>query len=274
MKKISILAALLVMFTMTFTSCKEDTQPRLEYPTEFVLNRPAYADQLILVEQNGFIRFTCSQANYGLATTPTYQLQVSKTEDFAEYQTVDYTTTKADMIIPAEPFAMAVCSLYGWTVASQAEQSVPVWVRCISSVPNASDKYTIASNAVKLEQVKVYFAVKLPDAIYLINATTMPLYETEIGSKVYKGTYTIEAGQFQFRFYDELGDWDYYSIGAQDTDSPVGISFTDGEYAGECCYDPTTKSAGKGSWECTTWEGGYVEMTVNLQNKTVVFRAL
>lgn len=282
MKKISILAALLVMLTMTFTSCKEDTQPRLDYPTEFVLNRPAYADQLVLVEENGFIRFTCSQANYGLATTPTYQLQVSKTEDFAEYQTVDYTTTKADMVIPAEPFAMAVCSLYGWTVASEADQSVPVWVRCISSVPKASDKYTIASNAVKLEQVKVYFAVKLPDAIYLIgqpsgwdiNSAAMPLYETEIGSKVYKGTYTIEAGQFQFRFYDELGDWNFYSIGAQDADSPVGITFTDGEYAGQCFYDPETESAGKGGWECTSWGGGDVEMTVNLNNKTVVFRAL
>lgn len=279
MKKISILTALVALLTLTFTSCKEDTQPRLDYPTEFVLNRPAFADQLYMVMQGGSIQFTCSQADYGLATTPTYQLQVSDTEDFVNYRDVDYTTTDARMTIPAEPFATAVCEVFGWTDASQVEP-VPVYVRCISAIPNASEKYTITSNTILLNQVLVYFAVKMPDAIYIVgqpqgwkvDQPTMPLYETEPGSLIYKGTYEIEEGKFQFRFYDELGDWNFYSIGAQDDDSPVNITFTDGEYAGDCFYDPSTKGAGKGAWQCDSWPGGQLEMTVNLKTKKVVFQ--
>lgn len=279
MKKISILAALAVSLTMAFTSCKEDTQPRLDYPTEFQLNRPPFADQLYLVEEGGSINFTCSQANYGMATTPTYQIEVSGTEDFATYAAVDYTTTNADMIIPAEPFAIAVCSALGWEAPNQLE-TVPLYVRCVSTVPNAPEGYTIKSNVIKLDQVRVYFAVKLPDVIWLIgqpggwdiNSTAMPLNETEPGSKIYKGEYEINAGDFQFRFYDEIGNWDWFSIGSQDEDSPVQITFTDGIYTGGCFYDPATEKAGKGSWQCETWPGGMLEMTVNLNNLTVVFQ--
>ncbi len=281
MKKISILTFLMVMLGLTFTSCKEDTQPRLEIPTSFSLNIPEFANQIYSVEQGGSLYFTCSQANYGLGTTPQYQLEVSKTADFDQSVIVDYTTTRASMVIPAEPFAMAVCSLYGWTAPEEVEV-VPVYVRCKSSIPNSSEQYTIVSNSVELKGVLVYFAVKLPDAIYLIgqpsgwniNADTMPLIETEVGSKIYKGTYEIPEGQFQFRFYDELGDWNKFSIGAQDADSPVDISFTDGEYAGDCFYDPTTDETGKGAWQVPGWAGGTVEMTVNLNSLTVVFRVI
>lgn len=279
MKKISILAALAVSLTMAFTSCKEDTQPRLEYPTEFQLNRPPFADQLYVVDQNGSINFTCSQANYGVATTPEYQLEVSTTEDFTNYAKVEYTTTKANMVVPAEAFATAVCEIYGWETPDAVEP-VPVYVRCVSSIDKAAEAYTITSNVIKLNQVLVYFAVKLPDAIYLIgqpsgwniNADAMALFETEPGSLIYKGAYNIEAGQFQFRFYDELGSWDFFSIGAQDEDNPLDITFTDGQFSGSCFYDPATKGAGKGSWQCNEWPGGMLEMTVNLNNKTVVFQ--
>ena len=281
MKKISILTALLVIFTMAFTSCKEDTQPRLEYPTEFVLNRPPLADQLILVEAGGSIEFSVSQANYGLATTPTYQIQVSLTEDFAEYRTVDYSTTNAQLTVPAEPFAIAVCELTGWQDPAEVE-AVPVYVRCTSTVPNAAPEYNITSNVVKLDQVKVYFAVKLPDAIYVIgqcsgwdiNNDAMALWETEPGSLIYKGTITVPAGEFQFRFYDQLGNWDWFSIGSQDDDAPINITFTDGQFTGACFYDPATEKAGKGSWQDTTWPGGDLEITLNLNSKTVVFQQM
>lgn len=289
MKKISILSVLMVMVAMAFTSCKEDTQPRLEIPTEFVLNTPPFAHQEYLVEEGGSIEFTCSQANYGLGTTPTYTIQVCKDEKFEEgtYQTVEYNTQQAVISVPAEFFSMAVCELYGWADAGEVT-AVPVWVRAVSSIENApadangNPQYTIASNPVKLDQVKVYFAVKLPDAIYLIgqpsgwdiNATTMPIYETEIGSKIYKGVVTIGEGEFQFRFYDNLGDWDWFSIGAQDEDATVDITFTDGTYSGPCFYSPTTEAAGKGSWQDTTWAGGDLEITVNLNDNTVVFQQM
>lgn len=281
MKKISILSLLMVMLGLAFTSCKEDTEPRLQVPTEFVLNVPEFAHQLYYVEEGGSINFACSQANYGLGTTPVYQLEISKTETFEESVKVDYTTQIAAMTIPAEPFAKAVCALYAWEDPEEVT-AVPLYVRCISAIPNGAEEYTIASNVVKLDSVLVYFAVELPDAIYLIGAPqgwnisddSMPLMETEIGSRIYKGTYNIPENQFQFRFYDELGDWNFFSIGAQDEDNAVDITLTDGEYAGGCFYDPATEKAGKGAWNVANWAGGDVEMTVNLNNNTVVFKAL
>lgn len=276
---------------MSLTGCKEDTQPRLDYPTTFQLNTPPFAQQEYIVDEGGYIEFTCSQANYGMGTTPQYQLEVAKpvagTEDAdLTWVPVEYTTTQAKMVIPAEPFSMAVCSAYEWDSPEMADTPVPLKVRCVSRIPNAPkneegvSRYDITSNVITLDQVKVYFAVKLPDAIYLIgqpqgwniNDGSMPLYETEIGSRVYKGTYNIKAGEFQFRFYDEIGNWDWFSIGAQDEDATVNISFTDGEYTGPVFYDAATEKAGKGGWNVENWPGGDVEMTVNLVSMTVVFK--
>lgn len=84
----------------------------------------------------------------------------------------------------------------------------------------------------------------------------------------------LDSLQFQFRFYDKFDaaePWDWYSIGAQDEDNPVNITLTDGSYSGDLCYDPATKSAGKGSWQIENWPGGTVEMTVNLKTKKVAF---
>lgn len=86
MKKISYLMALPVLLGACFTSCKEDTQPRLEVPTEFVLNTPAMADQTYIFRadesyQNlNDITFTVSQPNYGLGCVPTYTVQLAKSE--------------------------------------------------------------------------------------------------------------------------------------------------------------------------------------------------
>lgn len=283
MKKIFSLSALMLMLVVALTGCKEDTQPRLEIPTEFQLNTPELASQIMYVDRGGSIQFSCSQANYGLGTTPTYQLEISDTKDFVKSELVSYTTTNAVMTIPAEPFATAVCSLYGWQDPEDVTD-VPVYVRCISSIPKAAEEYTIKSNVVELSRVLVYFAVKLPDAIYLVGqpndwkvdvgVNEMPIYETEPESGIYKGTVHVDEGKFQFRFYNELGDWNMFSIGAQDEDSPVDITFTDGEYSGDCFYDPTTEKAGKGAWQCNTWPGGDVEITVNLNTLSVVFKAL
>ncbi len=74
------------------TGCKDDTQPRLEVPTEFVLNTPAMADQTYIFRDDenyknlNDITFTVSQPNYGLGTTPDYQVQIAKSEaDFAAW---------------------------------------------------------------------------------------------------------------------------------------------------------------------------------------------
>jgi hypothetical protein len=83
---------------------------------------------------------------------------------------------------------------------------------------------------------------------------------------VYSGTFTINKGDGMFRFYTAVGDWETNSIGAQETDNPVDIELSEGVYSGSAV-------AGKGSWNLSTWEGGQLDITVDLVNMTVRFAA-
>ena len=81
----------------------------------------------------------------------------------------------------------------------------------------------------------------------------------------YTGTFDIPEGKFQFRFYKKLSGWDGGdSYGSQADDAPVDIEFTDGIYEGAAMD-------GKGSWQDPTWAGGKVEITVNINDGTVLF---
>ncbi len=280
------MALMAVVLGFTFTSCKEDTQPRLSKPTSFVLNTPPMADQLYVMSATSTINLTVSQPNYGVATTPNYQVQIAKTADgFAndEFRTLDGITTEAKIAVSGEEFCLALCDLFGYDTPEKFDNSPrPIYVRVHAWIPNAeySDIY---SNIVELKQVQPYFAVKVKDTIQIVGDCEgwtaaynedWLLYETEPGSLVYEGQFEIPAGKFQFRFYDKFDAaeaWEWYSIGAQDEDSPVEISMTDGVYTGPVFFDFSKKSAGKGSWQISGWPGGTVDITVNLVTKTVVF---
>lgn len=303
MKKFILMAAAAVM-AAGFSGCKEDTQPRLEKPTEFVLNRPAMADQLYIMAPENGITFTLSQPDYGLGCTPNYQLQIAKSEeDFAKaefdvekpedggYITLETITTNATIDITGEIFSMAMCSLLGYTTENNfSSEPQPIFVRAHAWVPNAGYS-DIFSNVIKLNAVQPYFAVKVADLIWLVGkpegwtapapgypeAGPWSLSETEPGNKLYEGTFDIPEGQFQFRFYDKFSDdeaWEWFSIGSQDEDNPVVIALDNGVYQGNCFYDPSTKGTGKGSWQIPSWTGGTVKISVNLNNKTVRFESV
>ena len=81
----------------------------------------------------------------------------------------------------------------------------------------------------------------------------------------YTGTFDIPEGKFLFRFYKKLSGWDGGdSYGSQADDAPVDIEFTDGIYEGAAMD-------GKGNWQDPTWAGGKVEITVNINDGTVLF---
>ncbi|MBO4996001.1 MAG: SusE domain-containing protein [Muribaculaceae bacterium] len=284
MKNISLITTLMIIMGIAMTGCKDDTQPRLNTPSEFVLNTPALANQLYIITESSHIDFTMSQPNYGVGCVPNYQIYVSDTQDFANAVEVDYVTTDAAMSVPGEKFSTAICTLFGYDDPENFDSKPrPVYVRAKAWMENAPYS-EILSNVVCLAQVSPYFAVKLPDAIYLVGQpngwntnTSMPIYETEIGNRIYQGVIDVNANEFQFRFYDEFNPdapWDWNSIGSQDGDSPKTIAFTDGIYDGPCFYDPNTKNAGKGSWEVPDFPGGKVKITVNLAKKTVVFELM
>lgn len=269
--------ALAVMLGMAFTSCKEDTQPRLQKPTEFVLNTPPMADNTYMLSADNGIDLSVSQANYGLGIVPVYTVEVATKEDKSDATALTEQYTSARFQVPGESLSLTLCKLLGYEDKdSYSDVAVPVYVRVISNVNNC-DYGKIASNWIELKSVVPYFAVKLIDYIWIIgqfpgwdiNNASCPLAETEIGSRIYQGTYFVPAGQFQLRFYDELGDWGYWSIGSQDEDNPTIITFTDGVYEGNAFVGngpEGDKDKGKGAWEVSDWQGGNVKFTVNLSN--------
>jgi hypothetical protein len=285
MKK-TILMACAAVLGLSFASCKQDTQPRLNTPTEFVLNTPAMAEQVYQPTAESTVEFTVSQPNYGLATTPTYQIEVAKEAngfDKGEYQVVEGTTTSAKISLSGEYFCIALCKLYNYTSLDNfSDAPRPVYVRAHATVANA-EYADIYSNVIVLKQVQPYFAVKLPDQIWLVGDcegwSAAPndawvLTETEPESLIYTGTFYIPEGKFQFRFYDQFDaaePWEWYSIGSQDDDAAIEIAFEDGVYSGDCTYNFSAAKAGKGSWMVSGWPGGNVAMTVNLGTKKIVF---
>lgn len=94
------------------------------------------------------------------------------------------------------------------------------------------------------------------------------LAETEKGSGIYTGEFEFEAKENNsFRFYSKLDGWDNSSIGASQNDQQLPFTFTDNVYEGEIFI------GGKGSWQLPDDFAGKVNMTVNLNDKTIKLEA-
>lgn len=275
--------ALMFILGATFTSCKEDTQPRLEKPTEFHLNTPPMANETyVLTENDGEaskIYLTVSQPNYGLGTVTSYEVQLSKTEDFEKYESLLTANTQAQIVCDGYEWSVAQNALNGIKTEEDADKftgkAEDVYVRVRAFIPHC-DYSSINSNVIKLN-VKPYFAVRVPGKLYVIgkvsgwdiNNDDVYLSEPQngIGSKIYSGEIemtSVEASE-GFRFYTELGNWDKNSIGSQSEDKPISITMPDGYYEGACV-------SGKGSWSVTDWPGGKMKMTVDLNENKVYFQ--
>ena len=279
---------LLAVVVFGLCSCEDDTDPVLQKPTEFVLNRPATADLYYNLTPSGTLNLTFSQPNYGPGVIANYFVQVSLTQDFSTFEQLPEGYTTCSVNVPESSVAEAICKLRGVTSEENYtdEPAREVYFRVLSQVShfltadNATE-YDIVSNVVSLSKVKGYFAVKLPGKIYLVgqcsgwnepskgNADkyvgwTLSEADDAIDSKIYTGVFDIPAGEFQFRFYRALTGWDAGdSIGSQVDDNPVDIEWIDGVgYNGGVVE-------GKGSFQYSDWAGGKVKITVNLKAMTV-----
>lgn len=98
MKKISLFLACAAM--LSFASCKDDTEPRLDTtPTEFYLNTPAMANQYVIMVEGETVDLPCAaQPNYGFSVVTNYAVQVSLSNKF----TRNVTTEGAGAFVPAE----------------------------------------------------------------------------------------------------------------------------------------------------------------------------
>lgn len=276
--------AFVALLSMGFTSCKQDTQPRLGQPTEFVLNTPPMANSTYVLSASNGIDLTVSQPNYGLGVVTSYQTQISFTEDFATYENIETESTQAKIALSGEEVAQAMCKMMGYVNNDTEDLFDPsardVYFRVRAYVPNA-DNSEIYSNVIKLN-VLPYKAVKLPGRLYVIgdvngwDINNGALYIEEpsngVGGNIYTGVVNFTASQAAsgFRFYESLGTWgddgSLPSIGANANDGDNASIQVDenGTYNGACVI-------GKGNWNITNWEDGDMKITVDLNTMKVIF---
>lgn len=292
MKTIHIGFCALALTALTVTTgCKQNTEPRLEDATEFVLNTPALADQYYTLTPDGTIDLDWSQPDWGYAAAADYKVQVSFHEDFRYYENDTYSYVyelptvyhACNASVPMEDLAIGICKLRGITDEDQYtdEDARPVYLRVVGQVPQALGSY-IMSNSICLQQVKGYCAIQSPGKIYLVGApegwkgpdagnaahySSWALYEPadNIGCKVYNNTFDIPAGNAMFRFYTALTGWDADSWGSQGDDSPLDFEFTDGEFNHAIVK-------GKGSFNFPTWGGGNMDITVDMNTNNLIIK--
>lgn len=311
MKKSIFLAALALVTGMAFTGCKDDTQPRLQAPTgEFKLFEPANNNYTYDLTQNtNTITLTTSgQPDYGVATPTQYQVEVSLNDTWEpdEYapdseQIVKYATfyklptvnTQSIISMSALELNQAITVLQGVREEGQEDlysgEARPIWVRVRAYVadPAAEDGYVpysqVYSNSVKINSVqpKDVPSLPLPGVLYIIgdyqgwsengNDQTATVTEEEngIGSEIYTGYVEMTAAQAKsgFRFLTQLGSWDKkFNIGAADPDmNTESVEMEDDVYNGPLVI------GGQSNWGLTNYPGGWMKVTVDLNNNTVKF---
>lgn len=199
MNKLSVLSVLTALTALSLTSCKDDTQPRLQDPTpgSFVVYEPAMNNYTYYLDPESTIELVTSQPEYGLGTITQYEVQVALTDKFedakvnaetgevvtpATYQVLPTVNTQAKIEISDKELAVAMCALHGITTNEDADKwedpavngVQPVYVRVAAYVldPKSPTGYVpgsyIVSNVVTLKKVQPYFAVNVPKIIYLI----------------------------------------------------------------------------------------------------------
>ena len=181
MKKLYILASLLIG-AAAFTACEEqDTTPVLQEPTTFVLNEPAYKNNLYDLKNSTAIELSCSQPDYGFTAATSYAVEVSLSGTFTnvydakenpegDYMTLATTYSTAKMNVDAAEFAEALTALTGIVDESKFPMVKEVHVRLKASL-TASGKGVIYSNVIILPSVRIHFAlpsVVAPEKMYLI----------------------------------------------------------------------------------------------------------
>lgn len=281
--------ALACLAVVAFSSCKEDTEPRIGIPNEFVLNTPPMAQATYVLTSTSSIDLSWSQPNYGLGLVPTYTVEIAKAAESysdADFIPLEGKYTSASVSVPGEAFAMGICSLYGYDDPSNFDASPrPIAVRVKSDIANIITNPGMAliySNPIVLESVVPYFAVKLPMKVYVIgqcqgwdiNNGELVLSEPDngIGSNIISGTIEMSADDAAsgFRFYTALGSWGddgaAPSLGAaaNDGDNQAVAVNDSGVYEGACVW-------GKGNWNITNWPGGKMHITIDLNTMNVIF---
>lgn len=170
MKKL-IYSLALIAVALGFGGCKEtwDENPVLVGHegtiTANFLNQPVLKDYPLMItndNKTGSMLLTCSQPDYGYAAVATYKVQISLTQDFAEYQEISQAFYDCDQIKPVNgDIAAAIEKLSG--VKTEADLPLPyqpMYVRLRSFIEQSPNNTEYISNVVSFEKVSAdYLAI-------------------------------------------------------------------------------------------------------------------
>lgn len=201
MKKSIILGALALMTAVAMTSCKDDTQPRLQPAAEgtFKLFEPANNNYTYdLTDPNFTMTLTTSgQPDYGLATPTSYQVQISldntweeevvdpETEEVVKYGTcynLSTVNTQSVITVLSQEINYAITYLQGVYDEDMVDKydpsvcSIYARVRAYVADPGAPNGYVpysqVYSNSVKINKVQPSYTATLPvpGVLYMIGA--------------------------------------------------------------------------------------------------------
>lgn len=233
-----------------FTACSDDNEsnPTLVQPTEFSLFQPAVGKANVDLEKSQTVQLSWTIptfTDFGAPVVPTYVVQVSPTGKFtkefdrdqkenpdADYISLEQTFNSSTADINTEGLDQALQLLLGWESEEDVPALLPVTVRAIASIRDASfrDYYPIvSSNTVQLNTVP-YFIINVPPIVWYmvgnnigsaswsngadqVGKGLIPLlpsadeeYDKSTGTGIISHTGFFTAGT-QFKFVLIPGDW-------------------------------------------------------------------
>lgn len=244
MKKIYFIGALCAA-ALGMTSCSEtwDDAPVLKthegVQTATFLNEPQMQSaQVMITEQNktSNLNLTCSQPDFGYAAAAAYQVQLSLTEDFADYREIIQRFYDCAQINPLySDVASAIEELSG--VRSEDDLPLPyqkVYVRLKAFIPQSVDNTTYLSNVVHYDAISAsYLAIWVADVpvkIYLRGPLPgaswddcVPQYQFVTGED--KNTWVLNnvtiPADTDFKIADDA--WGDINLGAPGDTEPVAV---------------------------------------------------
>lgn len=294
------IGVLMALVAMLFTACDSDRDdnPTLgpaNAPTEFVLNASPMANQYIDIFKDNKLNLTWSQPNYIINTVVNYKVQVGLVQggttkwdtENGQPKFLETAYTSCSATLSGEEISQSINHIDGvtdennWVDKGYREVAFRIYADIQTTAKTSVEGTGIYSNAITFKQMRGDSSIKGLASLYVIgncsgwtepakgNAEALAewrVWETEIGSNIFEGTFEIPAGMLQFRFYTKLTGWDGgNSYGTQVDDSPIVCNFdADGKFTGPAVN-------GKGSWEFDDWAGGKLKMTVNMNKNNVTF---
>lgn len=191
MKNRLFLGALLVSIASLFTACSDDNGSNpslLAQPESFVLNTPAYVNEVVDLETTEELQLSWSQPVYTSDNAPlpvTYEIQVSPTNSFtvstaeadadesgatvADYAVINRTTTLCTYQLQSEDLDLALMKIAKWA-KSEVPETQKVYLRVNAFIlENAARLNPVVSNVIELNTNPYYIELKdIPPIIWYL----------------------------------------------------------------------------------------------------------